>query len=94
MNTKLLATIFRWIARVMGAVLIGLTLILAIGEGMPNLFTQPFLIQLGFLALALVLSGILLAWRWEFSGGILSLIGWVLFILAERGHKFTIAGSP
>jgi len=86
MNTKLLAIIFRWIARVIGNVLVGLTLILAIGEGVPNLFMQPFLIQLGFLALVLVLSGILLAWRWEFLGGILSLVGWVLFILAERVH--------
>jgi hypothetical protein len=86
MNTMLLATIIRWIARVIGIVLVGLTLILAIGEGVPNLFTQPFLIQLGFLALALVLSGILLAWRWEFLGGILSFVGWVLFILAERVH--------
>ena len=86
MYTKLLATIFRSIARVIGTVLVGLTLILAIGEGVPNLFTQPFLIQLGFLALALVVSGLLLAWRWEFLGGIMSLVGWVLFILAERVH--------
>jgi hypothetical protein len=63
MNTLLLATIMRWIARVIGIVLVGFTLILAIGEGMPNLFTPPFFIQLGFLALALVLSGILLAFQ-------------------------------
>jgi hypothetical protein len=84
MNTKLLATIFRWIARVIGTALVGLTLFIAIGEGMPNPFTQPFVIQIGFLALTLVLSGILLAWRWELPGGILSLAGWVLFIVAER----------
>jgi len=98
-NTKLLATIFRWTARVMGTVLVGLTLILAIGEGVPNLFTQPFVIQLGFLALTLVVSGILLAWRWEFPGGIMSLVGWVLFILAERVHWqhslfFILLGVP
>ena len=84
MTTKLLATIFRWTARVVGTVLVGLTLFIAIGEGMPNLFKQPFVIQIGFLALALVLSGILLAWRWEFLGGIMSLAGWVLFIVVVR----------
>lgn len=84
MNTKLLATIFRWTARVLGIVLVGFMLILAIAEGVPNPLTQPFVIQLGFLALALVLSGLLLAWRWELPGGILSLVGWVLFVLAER----------
>ena len=84
MNAKLLATIFRWIARVIGIVLIGFTFLIAIGEGMPNLFTQPWVVQIGFLALALLLLGILLAWRWELPGGIMSLAGWVLFIVAER----------
>ena len=86
MTTKLLTTIFRWTARVVGTVLVGFTLFIAIGEGMPNPFTQLFVIQLGFLALTLVLFGILLAWRWELPGGIMSLVGWVLFILAERVH--------
>jgi hypothetical protein len=99
MNTTLLATIFRWTARVIGIVTVGLTLIIAIGEGVPNLFTQPFLIQIGFLALTLVLFGILLAWRWELPGGIMSLAGWVLFILAERVHWqhslfFILLGVP
>ena len=84
MTTKLFATILRWTARILGTVLVGLTLLIAIGEGMPNPFTQPFVIGIGFLALALVLLGILLAWRWEFLGGIMSLVGWVLFFLAER----------
>jgi len=66
MTTKLFATILRWTARILGTVLVGLTLLIAIGEGMPNPFTQPFVIGIGFLALALVLLGILLAWRWSF----------------------------
>jgi hypothetical protein len=86
MNIKLLAIIFRWIARVVGILLVGLTLTLAIGEGMPNVLTQPLVIQIGFLALALVLLGILFAWRWELVGGIVSLVGWVLFVVAERVH--------
>lgn len=84
MNTKLLATIFRWTARVIGIVMVGNTLIFAIGEGVPNPFTQPFVIGLGFLALALVLFGILLAWRWELPGAIMSIVGWVLFVVAEN----------
>ena len=99
MNPRLLATIFRWVARIIGTVLVGLTLVIAIGEGMPNLFTQPFVIQIGFLALTLVLLGILLAWRWEFLGGIISLVGWVLFVVAERVHLqqsvfFILLGIP
>lgn len=84
MSTKLLATVLRWIARVIGIVLVGLVLLLAIGEGVPSPFSHPFVITIGLLALTLVVSGILLAWRWELSGGIVSLAGWVLFIVAER----------
>ena len=83
MSTTLLATLFRWIARVIGIVLVGFVLLLAIGEGVPNPFSHPFLITIGFFALTLVLLGILVAWRWEFPGGIMSLAGWVLFVVAE-----------
>ena len=84
MNTKLFATIFRWTARVLGIVMVGFSLIIAIGEGVPNPFTQSFVIGLGFLALALVLIGILLAWRWELLGASISIVGWVLFVVAEN----------
>ena len=84
MNTKLLATIFRWTARIIGIVMVGLVLFIAIGSGVPNIFTQPFIIQLGFFSLAMLLMGIFLAWRWELVGGSMSLVGWVLFIMAER----------
>jgi len=86
MNAKLLATIFRWIARVAGTVLVGLTLFMARGV-IPRLFTQPFVIQIYFLALMLVLLGILVAWRWELPGGIMSFAGWVLFIVLQTVMK-------
>lgn len=95
MTTKLLATIFRWTARVVGTVLVGLSLFIAIGEGMPNPFTQPVRVQIGFLALALILIGILAGWRWELLGGIISLFGWCLFIASviqlSRMNWFVIA---
>ena len=56
--------------------------LLAIGEGMPNPFTQPMTVQVGFFALALIMIGILGGWRWELAGGILSLVGWSLFVVA------------
>ena len=84
MTIKLIATMFRWIARVFGTLLVGLTVLIAVGEGMPNPFTQPFVVQIGFVALALLLIGIIVAWRWELPGGIVSLIGGILFIGAEE----------
>lgn len=71
----------------MGTLLVMAVACMAVGEGVPNVFTQPAEIQIGFLALGLVLAGILAAWRWELLGGIISLAGWGTFVLA-------VVGSP
>jgi len=74
-------TLCRWTARIVGTLLVFAVLAIAVGEGMPNPFTQPLSIQLGFLGLALVLAGILIGWRWNIPAGIISLSGWCLFVL-------------
>jgi hypothetical protein len=72
-----------------------LIVLMAIGEGMPNPFTQPMSVQVGFLALALIMIGILGAWRWELAGGTISLAGWGLFVVAvghlEKGLSWFVA---
>lgn len=77
---KTLAVVCRWIARLSGAAFVALILTIAIGEGLPNPFAQPPTIQIGFLALALLLAGLLLGWWTELWGGLLSLGGWLLFV--------------
>ena len=79
------AAVCRWTARLLGSMLVLIILLIAIGERIPNLFTQPVRVQLGFLALALILLGILAGWRWELPGGIISLFGWGLFVAATIG---------
>ena len=69
-TTRLWAAACRWTARIIGTSLVLIIVLLAIGEGMPNPFTQPMAVQVGFLALALIMVGILGAWRWELVGGI------------------------
>ena len=88
MNTsKLFPNLCRWTARVLGVLMFVSTLIIAIGEGMPNPFTQPVIVQVGFLALALIILGILAGWRWELSGGIMSLVGWGLLVIPVIKHS-------
>jgi hypothetical protein len=82
---KIEAAVCRWAARALGAVLVFITIMIAIGQRMPNPFTQPIVVQIGFLALALIVGGILAAWRWELWGGLVSLFGWVLFFTAVIG---------
>src|SRR3974390_703013 len=76
------ATACRWTGRIIGAFLVIVTVLLAVGEGMPNPFTQPVGVQFGFLALALILLGILAGWKWELAGGAVSFAGWILFVVA------------
>lgn len=72
----------RWTGRIVGSMLLMMTLLIAFGEGLPNPFTQPVAVQVGFLALALILLGILAGWRWELAGGAVSLCGWCLFVVS------------
>ena len=72
----------RRIARIVGAFLVIVTVCIAIGQGLPNLLAEPVRVQMGFVALALILMGILAGRQWELSGGIISLFGWCLFLLA------------
>jgi len=81
-TTRLLAAACRWTARIIGTLLVLMIVLIAIGERMPNPFSQPIAVQVGFLALALLMIGILGAWRWELAGGIVSLVGWGLFVVA------------
>jgi hypothetical protein len=75
------ATVCRWTARILGALLIFVIGFIAVGQGIPNPFTQPLQVQIGFLALALMVVGMLAGWRWELLGGIVSLVGWCMFVL-------------
>jgi hypothetical protein len=79
--SQIIAATCRWTARVLGVVLLVLVITLAIGEGMPNPFTQPVGVQLGFLTLAILLAGMLAGWIWELAGGILALAGWLGFVV-------------
>jgi hypothetical protein len=86
-TSKLLAVVCRWAARIIGTLLVILIVVIGIGEGMPNPFTQPPSVQIGFLALAMILIGILAGWRWELAGGVISLAGWCLFFASVIGLK-------
>lgn len=80
--SKLLAALCRWAARILGSLVVLTVLGFAVGEGMPNPFTQPVPVQLGFLGLGLLMAGILAGWRWDLVPALVSLGGWALFVLA------------
>jgi hypothetical protein len=91
-NMKHLTTVCRWTARLLGLLLVSVVVLIAVGQGIPNLFTQPVPVQLGFLALAFILGGILAGWRWELSGCLLSVSGWLLFVAVAVGSLNRLNG--
>lgn len=75
--------ICRLAARVAGLMLILLIATFAAGEGAPNPFDQPADVQVEFLALSMVIAGIIAGWWHELGGGLISLAGCGLFIGTE-----------
>lgn len=93
MNTlKLLASLFRWTARIIGTLFVLSIVFIAIGESMPNPFTQPMWAQIIFLALTLIMIGILIGWRWELLGGVISLSGFLLGIAPLNNSPRGLSG--
>jgi hypothetical protein len=83
MNTpNPLAALCRWTARVIAALLLGLFLFFTIAEGLPNPLKLSPVFQAEFLTFALVFGAILVGWRWELVGGLLSLVSAGLFCVA------------
>jgi len=72
-----------WSARITGLLLVGLVLIFMVGEGPPNPFNQPPPVQIEFLGMALMLVGFLAGWRREGAGGLMAMIGFIVFAATE-----------
>ena len=91
-TNRLLAVLCRWIARVSGTLFVLLIVIIAIGGGMPNPLTQPMWGQIIFLSMILIMIGILIGWRFELGGGILSLAGFCLGLIPLNNSPRGLTG--
>jgi hypothetical protein len=72
----------RWAARLLGAGLVGLVVIIFIGEGFNPLNLKPAEAMQMTLFLASCL-GLILAWRWPLIGGAMATSGMLLFFAVE-----------
>ena len=77
------ATGMRWAARLIGLLAVGLFVAFIVTSG-PAVFASISLASLQgiplLVALLLALGGVLVAWRWELIGGIMSIVGSVAII--------------
>lgn len=99
-------TIGRWIARISAGLTAALILIIFIGEGISegfgpllHLTTRETLMMIAFVAVWL---GLVLGWRWELYGALLTIGGLIAFYLLDylfsgtfpRGPFFLIFAAP
>lgn len=80
-----LVTGIRWAARVLGALLVILVVVIAVGEsisqGMLNPLDLTWSESLLFVAFIVMLLGIIAAWRWDGIGGAVVVVGFIGFWL-------------
>jgi len=105
-NASKTVQVVRWIARVSSAITAAMILLIFIGEGLAEGF-QPLLhlsVREAFMMVVFVAVwlGLLLGWKWEFYGGLLTACGVAAFYLLDyllsgtlpKGPFFLIFASP
>ena len=98
MNGSKTVHVVRWIARVSSGFSAALILLIFIGEGLTEGF-EPLLHMsvretLMVVAFIAVWLGLLLGWKWEFYGGLLTACGVAAFYLVDYLFKGTLPRLP
>jgi len=98
--------VVRWIARISSGLTAALILLIFIGEGLAEGFEPILYLSVRetamMVAFVTVWVGLLLGWKWELYGGLLTVCGVVAFYLLDylfsdtlpRGPFFLIFASP
>ena len=80
------ATLGRWIALILGSLMVLLFLAFFFGEGPPRLSALTAVDGLLFAAMGALFLGLALAWKWEGLGGLLSVAGFAALVATGRIH--------
>ena len=79
----------RWTARLLGALLVGLVLVMFIGEGGVNPLKLRAVEAIQMTLFLTTCVGLVIAWRWPYLGGAIATGGILLFFAVE----FAVTGS-
>jgi hypothetical protein len=89
-----LSRIVHWSARLTSLLLFGLVAFFVVGHGgLPDITSQPTPVQLEFAAMGLMLLGFVIGWVFEVLGGLLVLLGLVMFNIVELTFNGRLAGQ-
>ncbi len=81
---KYWAICLRWVARIYGGLLAVLVLMIAIGEGPPNPFTQPLPVAIELSGMLAMVIGCIVGWKQQGLGGLLVISGIMIFHVIEK----------
>jgi len=89
-----ISSVFRWIARSTAILVAGAYLFMVAGEFLYPHSGPPSQVRewLGIALLALSVAGMLLAWKWELPGAVLSLVALAIFVPVVHFHGSGIIG--
>ncbi|MGA3020110.1 MAG: hypothetical protein ABSF62_23575 [Bryobacteraceae bacterium] len=76
----------RWTARIAGTLLFLLFLAFFFGEGPPHLSSLTSTERLQFLCMAALFLGLVIAWKWEGLGGLLTVAGFIFLVAILASH--------
>lgn len=83
-----------WTARTVSLPLLGLLVLLTLGDGVPNLLTASPRERLFATIVSMMLVGLVLAWKWEGVGSLLILGALGLFAAADEPFLLKIVLAP
>ena len=84
LTEKRIVIAVRWIGRILSVLLLGLMVVLAIGEAKPEHLREMVLGN----ALFTILVGLVIAWKWEGLGSLLILGGFAVFAIVNGSRTF------
>jgi hypothetical protein len=94
LDQRLMVTVLRWAARIIGIALLWLIATFAIGEGGPNPLRGSLPENLATIGFLTMIVGQVVAWKWEGMGSILILGGFTLFAIVNHGVPLNIVFAP
>ena len=83
-SRKSIAVAIRLTARIYGSLLAALVLMIAIGEGPPNPFTQPLSVAIELFAMLGMIIGCIVGWKWQWAGALLITGGIMTYHIIEK----------
>jgi len=87
-------TVVRWLARLCGLLIAGMYIFFAVGEfTTPHSGTSPTFVEgTGIALLSATCAGMLVAWRWELTGAVISLVSLMGFtsLIRVNNHITTV----